>query len=83
MDIAESSSVFTDWGSANGGLLRMVTVAFALAVPARPMTVIVYVVVSLGETICDPVTSTSPISWLMDAESAFIELQVRVDSFPI
>ena len=67
-----------------GGIVFTVTVVLALAVvdPLLLLIVIVYVVVILGETLSELLTGTLPIPWLMDADVAPVDVQVRVEELP-
>jgi len=52
------------------------------AVPPEPVTVMVYVVVTAGETVVEPFTATLPMPWSMLAEAASVEVQVSVADAP-
>ena len=58
------------------------TVVTHVALPPGPVTVSVYVVVTFGETLIDPLSGTLPIPRLIDAEVALFEVQVSVDDPP-
>jgi len=60
------------------GFLFTVTVVLAVPVPAGPVTVIVYVVVSEGLTVTDPLVATAPMPWSMVALAASVEVQDSV-----
>jgi hypothetical protein len=57
-------------------------VMLALVLPPGPMTVIVYLVVRLGDTMIDPLAGTSPIPGLMKALSALVDIHDKVDGSP-
>ena len=57
----------------------MVTVALAVVVPPKPVAVMVYVVVSVGETIVDPLRATLPIPGSITQVSAFVEVHDKVE----
>ena len=59
-----------------------VTVTPAVAEPPGPVTVMVYVVVSVGEIETDPFTGTVPTPWSMAAESALVEFHSSVADSP-
>lgn len=58
------------------------TVTPAVAVPPGLVAVIVYPVVSVGDTVIEPFASTLPIPGSIVQVSAFDELHVRVDDSP-
>ena len=66
-----------------GGLITTVTVVVAVAVPTRPVAVIVYIVVSKGVTVTDPFSSTIPISGSITQDTEFSELQTSVAEPPV
>jgi hypothetical protein len=53
-----------------------------VAEPPEPVAVIVYVVVSVGETVVDPLGSTVPTSGSITHVSVYVELHVSVDDSP-
>jgi len=55
----------------------------ALALPPGPVTVIVYCVVRLGDTVIDPLAGTSPILGLMIALSALVDVHDKVADSPL
>jgi hypothetical protein len=55
-----------------------ITVTAAVAMPAGPVAVMVYVVVCLGETDRVPLVATVPILWSMEHVVALVVLHVRV-----
>ena len=64
-----------------GPLEPTVTVAWAEAVvPEEPVTTKVYVVVAVGETLCDPLTAT--VAPFRVALTALVDVQVRVELPP-
>jgi hypothetical protein len=67
--------------AAVGALALTVTVAWAEAVaPAEFLAINVYVVVAVGETVCDPLTATvAPFSVAL---TAFVDVQVSVELPP-
>ena len=58
------------------------TVALAVVIPPGPVAVIVYVVVSDGVTVVEPLKATEPIPWSMEQVSASVALQVKTEEFP-
>ena len=54
----------------------------SLPLPPGPLTVIVYLVVRLGDTIIDPLIGTSPILGLMNAVSASVDVHDKVADSP-
>ena len=54
-----------------------------MIVPPVPVTVRVYVVVDVGETIFDPFTATAPMPLSSDTEVAFVVDHVSVDELPL
>ena len=64
----------------DGCKTEMVTLSVAL--PPRPEAVIVYVVVSEGDTERKPLTSTLPIPESMTQESECVEFHERVHDWP-
>jgi len=64
------------------GTAFTVTVTLAVFVPAAFVAVTVYIVVTSGDTACDPVSVTVPIPWSMLTEVAFAELQLKVAESP-
>ena len=71
----------TGWEVICGGWVTCI-VALSEAVPPSPSTVIVYVVVFVGEISREPFTSTAPIPWSISAEVADLEFHVSVDFSP-
>jgi hypothetical protein len=59
-----------------------VTVTLAESVPPRPVTLIVYVVVTAGVTEVDELTSTLPMPLSILAVSALVDVHVRVVDVP-
>ena len=59
------------------------TVTESVAVPPEPVAVMVYVVVSVGDTVMDPFISTLPIPGSMTQESALVDVHVSVVDSPI
>ena len=57
-------------------------VMLSVALPPGPKAVIVYVVVSEGDTVTKPLTSTLPIPESMTQESEFVEVHDRVHDSP-
>jgi hypothetical protein len=68
-------------GAAGGGAF-IVTVALAVTVPPAPVTVIVYVVVCVGETLYVPLGWTVPILLSICADVAFVDVHVSVEPWP-
>lgn len=64
------------------GRLLTVTVAVSVTVTAPFTAVIVYIVVTVGDTKCDPLAPTVPMPWSMDTVVAFADDHVRVDEEP-
>src|ERR1700757_4364735 len=58
------------------------TVVDASRVPPSPLAVMVYCVVSFGQTLRDPLVSTLPSPWLIEALEAFDVDQDRVAHCP-
>lgn len=58
------------------------TVALSAAVPPGPVTVMVYAVVTEGETLVDPVRGTVPTPWSILALVASVELHESVAESP-
>ena len=65
------------------GAALTVTPALAVAVPPRPVAVMVYVVVLLGVTTVEPWVVTEPTPGAIASSVALRELQVSVDEFPV
>ena len=59
-----------------------VTVTSSVNVPSGPVAVIIYVVVSAGDTVIDPLTSTLPIPGAISQVSICFEYQERVVPSP-
>ena len=66
-----------------GGSAVTVTIAFFTIVPPLPVTVNVYVVVAVGETIFEPFRLTAPMPLSSDTEVASVVDQVSVDDEPV
>ena len=66
------AEMLTDTGSTT------VTLALSVAVPDGPVAVMVYVVVTIGETLMEPVADTVPIPWSILTDVAFRESHVNV-----
>ena len=62
--------------------IRIVILSLPLPLPPGPMTVIVYLVVRLGETMIEPLIGTSPILGLIKAVSAFVDVHDKVADSP-
>jgi hypothetical protein len=58
------------------------TVTLAVAVPPAPIAVMVYEVVTVGETLMEPLAPTAPMPGSISQEVAFVELHVRIDDRP-
>ncbi|MBE7445583.1 MAG: hypothetical protein HS132_10170 [Planctomycetia bacterium] len=54
----------------------------AIATPPLPLAVMVYIVVTTGETSREPFTATAPMPWSISALVALVELQARVAFSP-
>jgi hypothetical protein len=65
-----------------GGAAFTVTVALAVVEPLLFLAVIVYEVVAVGDTLSEPLSGTLPMPWLMEAEVAPLDVQVRVEELP-
>ena len=57
-------------------------VTLLVAVPPVPVAVMVYVVVTVGDTLIDPLEPTVPTSGWISHASASVEVQVRVADPP-
>ena len=80
--IVEGLALKVGQEGAPGGVDCTTTVVTHVALPPGPVTVSVYVVVTFGETLIDPLSGTLPIPRLIDAEVALFEVQVSVDDPP-
>lgn len=69
--------VISGWGTTT------VTTAWAVAVPLKPVAVMVYVVVTIGDTEIEPLDATSPMPLSILMVSASVELQVNVLDSPV
>ena len=61
---------------------KIVMVTLSVALPPGPKAVIVYVVVSEGDTVKEPLTSTLPMPASMTQASEFVEFHDRVHDSP-
>jgi hypothetical protein len=59
-----------------------VIVTLAVAMPPAPIAVMVYEVVTVGDTLIDPLGPTAPMPGSISQEVAFVELHIRVADCP-
>src|SRR5512134_2723395 len=75
-----SRSTTLGFGGGGGGVT--VTVVDAVREPPSPVTEIVYLVVTVGQTSLDPPGSTLPIPWSIVAVAAAVEVQESLAHLP-
>src|SRR5512134_3038172 len=75
-----SRSTTLGFGGGGGGVT--VTVVDAVREPPSPVTEIVYLVVTVGQTSLDPPASTLPIPWSIVAVAAAVEVQESLAHLP-
>ena len=68
--------------SSHGDRLLTRILILSLPLPPGPLTVIVYLVVRLGETMIEPLIGTSPILGLIKAVSASVDVHDKVADSP-